>query len=55
MAGDYTSRLALLEALKGMPFGAAWDYVCARQEVPVDTSLMDKIRAYEKQEFSKRV
>ena len=23
--GDYTTRLALLEALKGMPFGAVWD------------------------------
>src|SRR5690606_14474157 len=30
-AGDYTARLALLEALKSMPFGAVWDYYCLQQ------------------------
>ena len=25
--GDYTKRLAFLEELKGLPFGAVWDYV----------------------------
>ena len=30
-AGDFTGRLALLEELKGMPFGAVWDYYCAAQ------------------------
>src|SRR5437588_363587 len=27
-AGDFTGRLALLEELKAMPFGAVWDYYC---------------------------
>ncbi len=26
--GDHTARLATLEALKGLPFGAVWDYFC---------------------------
>ena len=26
--GDYTSRLALLEEVKTLPFGAVWDYYC---------------------------
>jgi len=34
-AGDYTGRLALLEELKGLPFGAVWDAHCLRQEVPL--------------------
>lgn len=46
-AGDFTARLALLEELKGMPFGAVWDYYCAQQGVPVGGAYMDAIRAYE--------
>jgi len=55
VAGDYTTRLALLEELKGMPFGAVWDYFCLQQGVPVGISFMDEIQAYEKQELSKRI
>ncbi len=54
VAGDYTSRLALLEELKGMPFGAVWDYYCLWQDVPVGFGFMDEIRAYEKLEFPQR-
>ncbi len=54
VAGDYTSRLALLEELKGMPFGAVWDYYCLWQDVPAGFGFMDEIRAYEKQEFPQR-
>jgi len=55
VAGDYTGRLALLEELKGLPFGAAWDYYCLTQGVPVGVSFMDEIRAYERTELSKRM
>lgn len=55
IAGDYTARLALLEELKGMPFGMVWDYYCRQQDVPVGfDSLMDEIYAYEERELSKR-
>jgi len=54
VAGDYTQRLALLEELKGLPFGAVWDYFCWRQGVPVGIGFMDEIRDYERQELSKR-
>jgi L-rhamnose isomerase len=55
LSGDYTARLALLEELKGMPFGAVWDYFCLKQDAPVGINFMDEIRAYEQQELSKRV
>jgi len=55
VAGDYGTRLALLEELKSMPFGAVWDYACLRGGVPVGLSFMDEIRAYERLELSKRV
>jgi L-rhamnose isomerase len=54
VTGDYTGRLALLEELKGMPFGAIWDTYCLQHGVPVGIGFMDEIRAYEEQELSKR-
>lgn len=54
ISGDYTRRLALLEELKGLPFGAVWDYYCLQQEVPVGISFMDDIRAYEEQVLAAR-
>ncbi|MFH0911197.1 MAG: L-rhamnose isomerase [Planctomycetota bacterium] len=46
--GDYTERLALLEALKIMPFGAVWDYFCLQADVPVESRWLEAARAYEK-------
>ena len=54
VAGDYTARLALLEELKTMPFGAVWDHFCVQQSVPVGASFLDEVRAYEAKELSKR-
>lgn len=55
ISGDYTMRLAMLEELKGLPFGAVWDAFCLQQGVQVGISFMDEIRAYEEQELKKRV
>ena len=54
VAGDYTGRLALLEELKGLPFGAVWDYYCLQHGVPVGLRFMDEVRAYEKKVLAKR-
>jgi L-rhamnose isomerase len=53
-SGDYTLRLALLEELKGLPFGAVWDFYCLQQDVPIGVSFMDEIRIYERQVLSLR-
>ena len=53
-SGNYTRRLALLEELKGLPFGAVWDYHCLTQNVPVGYAFMDEIAAYEKNVLSAR-
>jgi L-rhamnose isomerase len=47
-AGDYTGRLALLEELKAMPFGAVWDYYCETQSVPMGMRVMDEVCHYER-------
>ncbi|HSN77322.1 MAG TPA: L-rhamnose isomerase, partial [Anaerolineae bacterium] len=53
-AGDYTARLALLEELKGMPFGAVWDYHCLQQGAPVGLAFLDEIKRYEAQVLAGR-
>lgn len=52
--GNFTARLALLEELKGLPFGAIWDHYCHSQGVPVGISFMDEITTYENDVLSKR-
>ena len=52
--GDYTARLLLLEELKAMPFAAVWDYYCQKSGVPVGSSVLEQIRAYEKEVLAKR-
>ncbi|MFP4542576.1 MAG: L-rhamnose isomerase, partial [Opitutales bacterium] len=54
LAGDYTTRLALFEAAKSLPFGAVWAQFCAQYEAPVDTALMDPIRTYEREVLAGR-
>jgi L-rhamnose isomerase len=53
-AGDYTGRLALMEELKGLPWGAVWDEFCRRNEAPVGMAFLDEIRSYEASVLAKR-
>jgi len=52
--GDFTSRLAMLEELKTMPFGAVWDYYCIKMQVPPARAWLDEVKAYEREVQSKR-
>jgi len=52
--GDFSSRLALQEELKSMPFSAVWDYHCMKRNVPVGMDFMNVIKEYEKKELVKR-
>jgi L-rhamnose isomerase len=53
-AGDFTARLAMLEELKTLPFGAVWDYYCLQAGVPVGEAWLNEVRQYEKQVLSAR-
>ena len=53
--GDLTGRLALMEDLKTMPFGAVWDFYCASKNVPVGHAWMNEVRRYEKRVMALRV
>ena len=53
-AGDFTGRLAVLEELKTLPFGAVWDYYGLRQDVPVGPAWLDEVRGYERDVLASR-
>ncbi|HDQ00022.1 MAG TPA: L-rhamnose isomerase [bacterium] len=51
---DYFARLALLDELKTMPFGAVWDYYCLKNDVPVGEELISAVHRYEMDVLTKR-
>jgi L-rhamnose isomerase len=53
-AGDYTTRLALQEEAKSLPFGAIWDHYCEQQGVPAGDAWLAEVKDHEKNVLSKR-
>lgn len=47
-------RLAMLEELKSMPWGAVWDMYCLRNDVPVGELFIQEVERYEAEITSKR-
>jgi L-rhamnose isomerase len=52
-AGDFTSRLALMEESKTLPSGAIWDEFCSRSGTPSSTWLAE-VKTYEKNVLARR-
>jgi len=50
----FFERLALLEELKTMPFGAVWDYYCIMMGTPPGQQYIGEVMNYEKEVLSKR-
>ncbi len=53
-SGDYYGRMALLERLKSLPFGAVWDYYCRQEGVPAESEIFSEVQKYEKDILFKR-
>jgi L-rhamnose isomerase len=51
---DYTARLALLEELKTMPFGAVWDHYCSSANVPAGSAWLAGVKRYERDVLARR-
>ncbi|MCX7591168.1 MAG: L-rhamnose isomerase, partial [Kiritimatiellae bacterium] len=51
---DFTSRLAVCERAKALPYGAVWDYYCLQHEVPPGLAWLDEVRAYERRVLEAR-
>ena len=52
--GDYTSRLALMEERRTLPFSAVWDYYCLKKDVGIGREWLDKVKEYERDVLSAR-
>lgn len=53
-AFDYTTRLALMEESKSLPWTAVWDYYCATQNIPHGIGWLGTVHKYEAGVLSKR-
>ncbi len=51
---DFTTRLALLEEEKSMPWSAVWDYYCASKTVPCGGEWLATVRRYETEVLRQR-
>ena len=51
---DYTSRLALMEEAKSLPWPAVWEYYCASKSVPVGSEWLSAVRTHEARVLSDR-
>ncbi len=54
-SSDYTSRLATLEEIKTLPFGAVWDYYCIKHNVPAESDWLKEVRNYEAKVTNQRI
>jgi len=53
-ADDYTSRLALMEETKTLPFGAVWDHYCHTSAVPIGETWLAAVNDYERAVLAQR-
>jgi len=54
VSGNHTARLALLEEVKDLPYGAVWDRYCEQQGVPAGAAWLPRVTEYERDVLSKR-
>lgn len=52
--GDLTSRLAMQEEFKQLPYAAVWDHYCLTKGYPVGEQYLSLIKGYEHDVLSKR-
>jgi L-rhamnose isomerase len=55
VAGDFTTRLALHEHAKSLPWGDVWRHFCEQENVPFGKKWLDVLNRYETGVLSKRV
>ncbi len=51
---DGATKMALAELREELPFGAVWDYLCLKSDVPSGLAWMSEVKSYEKQVLAAR-
>ena len=54
LSGDYTTRLALLEQAKSLPWTVVWEEFCKRNDVPGELELLNAVKSYQTSVLSGR-
>ncbi|MFP4167122.1 MAG: L-rhamnose isomerase [Opitutales bacterium] len=54
LQGDFSSRLALIEEMKALPFGVIWNEFCRRENRPEGLDWMREVKKYEETVLRKR-
>lgn len=54
LSGDFTTRLAMLEQMKTMPWSAVWDEFCSRCCVAPEDAWLRDVKAYEREVLAQR-
>ena len=54
LSGDFTSRLALIDEFKNLPFNAVWDYMLMNKNIAIGKDALAEVKSYEKNVLSKR-
>ncbi len=54
LAGDYTTRLSLLEMNKALPWSVVWEEFCQRNDVPGELAMLNAVKEYEQSVLTKR-
>ena len=52
---NFTTRLALMEEQKSLPWPAVWDYYCESRNVAVGRAWLDEVRKYESEVLTRRL
>ena len=52
---DFTTRLAVMEEMKALPFGVIYDYYLQQNGCSLSDEWLDKVRQYEKETLDKRI
>lgn len=52
--GNHAARMALMDEMRTMPFGAVWDYLCEKEDTPPDHAWLADVTQYERDVLSKR-
>ncbi|MDP3849057.1 MAG: L-rhamnose isomerase [Luteolibacter sp.] len=53
-SGDFTSRLALMEDAKSLPWGAVWDAYCESRNVPAGIRWLTEVKRHEASVLGRR-
>ena len=54
VSGKGHERLALMELTRSLPWGAVWDELCRREDVPAGADWLKDVARYERDVTSKR-